>query len=362
MKTVHLNRLIKKIAKADTVFYLLPPLMLLLVAGTLAQRWLGLYEAQHQFFSSFILWAGPLPLPGGYTLTGILAFSLLLKFVFASDWNWKRAGIILTHLGVLVLLIGGLLTALSAREGFIVLPEGSASPYIYDYHSRELFIFKDEDLQGRTDFSDLKDKLKVELPFTISVLQSCENCRIVEAPDKKGRRGMAQFMMLEPIPEMIEPEENFSGAMLQISGANKKDNGIYIVFEGMPQPIEITQGKSVYKIIFGKQQRLLPFSIALIDFVKTSYPGTDTAMAYHSDVIVQDGDLEWPVRIEMNKPLRYKGYTFYQSSFEQTENMQASILSVVENKGQVFPYLGAGIIAVGLMLHVMITARKGRVT
>lgn len=356
------NSFIKRIAKADTVFFLLPPIMLLLVAGTLAQRWLGLYEAQHQFFSSFILWAGPLPLPGGYMLTGILAFSLLLKFIFMSDWNWKRAGIILTHLGVLVLLIGGLLTALTAREGFIVLPEGSTSPYIYDYHSRELFVFKNDDLQSRIDFRDLKDKPNTKLPFTIEILQACENCRIIEATDKKNRKGMAQFMALESIPELKDPEENFSGAMLKISGANKKQNGIYIVFEGMPQPIEIMQGKEVYKIIFGKQQRLLPFSIALIDFVKTSYPGTDTAMAYHSDVIVQDSGLEWPVRIEMNKPLRYKGYTFYQSSFEQTENMQASILSVVENKGQIFPYLGAAIIAAGLMLHVLITARKGRVT
>ena len=41
-----------------------------LTAGTLAQKWLGLYAAQKIFFASFIIWVGPIPLPGGYTLTG----------------------------------------------------------------------------------------------------------------------------------------------------------------------------------------------------------------------------------------------------------------------------------------------------
>jgi len=45
----------------------------LVIVGTIAQKYIGLYQSQVRFFSSFILWAGPVPLPGGYpTLTVFL--------------------------------------------------------------------------------------------------------------------------------------------------------------------------------------------------------------------------------------------------------------------------------------------------
>jgi len=43
----------------------------------------------------------------------------------------------------------------------------------------------------------------------------------------------------------------------------------------------------------------------------------------------------------MNKPLRYKGYTFFQSAYERDQSgEEITILAVVENKGRIFPYLG----------------------
>ena len=38
--------------------------------------------------------------------------------------------------------------------------------------------------------------------------------------------------------------------------------------------------------------------------------------------------------------------------------MEATVLAVVRNKGQIFPYIGALVIALGLLLHVFLVMRR----
>lgn len=348
------------------VFYLLPALMALLVAGTLAQRNMGLYAAHKMFFGSFIVWAGPVPLPGGYMLIGFLALNLAIKFIFNSEWSLRKAGIILSHLGVLVLLAGGLLTALSAKEGFMIIGEGEDSPYIYDYHNRELSIFMGDYASMTIPFQNfVNGQNSIDtLPFNLHVKQVCGNCNIIKREDapkiEAPLQGMARFMALESQAPETNPEENMAGIGLEISGLDENQNGFYIAFEAMPEPITLTRGKQNYQIMMGRQQRTLPFRLELTDFTRETYPGIDKARAYSSAIIVHDGNLQWPALISMNSPLRYKGYVFYQSSFEQTEKGEMTVLSVVENKGRLFPYIGTLLVTTGLLLHIFITLQKRR--
>lgn len=358
-----------RLARADTVFFLLPALMILLTAGTLAQRWMGLYAAHRMFFASFVFWAGPVPLPGGFTLLTALGAGLILKFALKSEWSLRRSGIILTHLGALVLLAGGLATALSARESFMLIPEGGETAFIYDYNARSLVVFDGEREIARFPYARIgrweSAWSRSALPFRLDVAGWCGNCAIVKREETEDfskdmpYRGMARFMALQSAPQEKEPEANLSGLSFTIGGVDKAQDGLYVAFDGMPKPVILEKGGRRYTIIFGKDQRRLPFTIALKDFEKTVYSGTGMARAYHSDVVVRDGALEWPVRIEMNKPLRYRGYTFFQSSFEDGPEKESTILAVVENKGRLFPYIGTLIIGSGLLLHLLI-ALSGR--
>lgn len=358
-----ISKPLARLAEADMVFILLPVLMLLLVAGTLAQRWMGLFRAHEMFFSSFILWLGPVPLPGGFTVLAALSVCLTLKFLLKSDWSLRKSGIILSHLGALILLIGGLMTAITARESFMLIPEGQETPYIYAYNSRSLSIYEDGRERLRLPFADVENWDKAALPFTLSVLENCENCEIKKPePPPEDARSMAQFMQLAPRPSEKEPEANLSGATLKISstGSDQTD-GTYLVFDGMPKPITFKKDNREYTLIFGKNQYELPFTLRLDDFKKDLYNGTDKARNYSSDVTLRDGKLSWPARIEMNKPLRYRGYTFFQSSFEEGPNgQQATILAVVENKGRLLPYIGTGVIGLGLLLHFMLAVTGRR--
>lgn len=353
-----LHKIALRLAKADMAFWVLPPLIVLLVAGTLAQRWMGLWPAIDMFFGSFIIWVGPIPLPGAYILLGILSFNLSLKFLLKTRWIWRKVGINLSHLGALILLIGGLLTAMTARESYMLIPEGQETPYTYSYTKRSLVVYEDDKKILDLSFDSIKDWDFAPLPFTITLKQWCENCEILKRKETRGYdeaksyQAMARFMAFKNKPLDPQPENNLTG--LEFTLAGSEQDGLYIAFDGMPKPIEITSADKTYTLMFGKEQRALPFTIALTDFVKDTYSGSAMARSYHSDVIIKDGDLEWPARIEMNAPLRYRGYTIFQSSFEQGPDFEATILAVVENKGRVLPYIGTLIIGIGLLLHFFI--------
>lgn len=340
----------KRLASPSIVFFLLPWLMVLLIAGTIAQKDMGIFAAQNMFFGSWILWFGPLPLPGGYLTIGTLTICLLAKFLMYSPWSISRAGTILSHLGILILLIGGILTAFSQEEGYIVLKESGQSHHVSDYHQRALFIEKNKELLVSIPFENLRPRQPVKdikLPFPIDIQATCRNCKAFE-----GKNGI----FLKDDPAEKEDEANIAGATLIIQ------NKPYIALEDMQDKRSIKIEGDEYRLYMGRSATQLPFTIKLVDFEKQMHPGTNVARAYSSQVIIDDQGVTWPYHIKMNNPLRYKGYTFYQSSFSERPDGDYSILSAVQNKGRVFPYIASAVVFLGLLFHVVLRLQsmKGR--
>jgi hypothetical protein len=87
------------------------------------------------------------------------------------------------------------------------------------------------------------------------------------------------------------------------------------------------------------------FQLTLKKFEVGRYQGTMRAASYQSLVTVPGrGD----VLISMNQPLDYKGFTFYQASFQEGPNgPEASILSVNRDPGRWIKYLGSLLIVLG---------------
>lgn len=331
------------------MLWTLPLLMILLVIGTVQQKYIGLYRAIHLYFDSWIIWVGPAPLPGFYIIMGIFSINLVFRFLFKSPWIWSKAGLHLTHFGAVILVIGGLFTTLTAKEGYLPILEGNTGRYISDYHNRVLVVFENDKEIAVIPF----DKMVVGSVLnigntTITIQGKCENCTIEKRKEGsnqengKNYTGMAQFMALNSTTLDKQNELNMSGVTLTHDGQT------YIAFEGMPKPLEIEK----YQLILGKEQRTLPFSVTLKDFKKETYPGSNTARAFSSDVVINDYDTSWPATISMNKPLRYRGYTLYQSSYLLSGGTEQTVLSVVENKGRIFPYVAILLMSIGLILHI----------
>ncbi len=105
---------------------------------------------------------------------------------------------------------------------------------------------------------------------------------------------------------------------------------------------------------YGAKQIELPFSLRLNDFQLQRYPGSMSPSSYSSEVTVIDkkNNEEIPFKIYMNHVLNYKGFRFFQSSYDKDE--LGSILSVNHDYwGTFFTYLGYLLMALGMAMSLL---------
>jgi cytochrome c-type biogenesis protein CcsB len=99
----------------------------------------------------------------------------------------------------------------------------------------------------------------------------------------------------------------------------------------------------------------LPFGIKLNDFELERYPGSRSPASYASQVTLIDKQkgVEMPYRIFMNNVLNYRGYRFFQSSFDKDE--KGTVLSVnKDGAGTFVTYLGYLLMTLGMMLALFV--------
>ncbi len=350
-------------AKPHILFYALPWLMVLLFLGTIAQKNMGIYEVTQIYFNSWFLWVGPIPLPGGLMTLGAIFLTLTVKFIFFSQWSLNHAGIILTHFGVLLLLLGGLVTARFAHEGFMVIPEGETVANVSEYRERIFTLSRENEVIIEAPFSMSKGDYGLQeapLPFELSIDYICDNCSMTFQEEELAERahGLAQKVNLIKIPLEKEAETNLAGLGFSLKNVSQEADGYYILMESVSNTMTFEHDGESYTLTLGRAQNPLPFSITLQDFRKITYPGTAKAQGFESDIVINDNGVEWPMTIRMNEPARYKGYTFYQSSFVQHPNKEVTVLSVVQNIGHAFPYISCLIIFLGMALHTALKLKE----
>jgi hypothetical protein len=124
---------------------------------------------------------------------------------------------------------------------------------------------------------------------------------------------------------------------------------------------ELAVGREPLLVEYRPDRRELPVTVKLLDFRKIDYPGTQMAAEFESDVQLSD-----PARgiilmrkISMNKPLRYRGYSFYQSSFIPGP-VETTVLSVRSDPGTPLVYAGFLIVIGGVV--AMFIGRSPSVT
>ena len=127
--------------------------------------------------------------------------------------------------------------------------------------------------------------------------------------------------------------------------------GAFITFHfGIDGSMHIREGDTS-NIVQVKDKTLhLPFEITLKDFTLKRYPGSRAPSEYSSNVIVKDSikNKSFEAAIYMNNTLTYKGYKFFQTSYDEDE--MGTILSVNKDPGVEVTYIGYALLFLGLIL------------
>lgn len=139
--------------------------------------------------------------------------------------------------------------------------------------------------------------------------------------------------------------------------AGGRPAGEIVLWDSQNQPF--SSGSAVVddriiEITYGSHEITLPFSLRLNDFILDRYPGSNSPSGYKSDIVLIDNSagIEKPFTIFMNNILKYNGYRFYQSSYDQDE--MGTILSVNHDPaGMLVTYTGYGTLILFILLSLL---------
>jgi hypothetical protein len=346
--------------------------MLLVFFGTLAQVEVGLYKAQNEFFRSFLVYWGPkgadwrVPVfPGGYLVGGVLLINLVAGHLKRFGLSSRKIGLQLAHAGLILLLVGQLLTDMLSVESALHLRVGEAKNYAEVDRRTELALVDLSDPKlnkvvavPHTVLAQQGEVKHPELPFTVRVKRFMANSMVADRKPGStepvaAEQGFGPQLIVKELPHVTEMDRRDMPSALVEIVAPQGSLGTWLVTEFVSQPQRVTVDGRTWELSLRPRREYEPYSLKLLDFRHDVYPGTEIPKNFSSRVQLHNAQTgeQREVLIYMNNPLRYGGATYYQASFD-TDN-QGSILQVVRNPGWLTPYFACVLVSAGLIIHFL---------
>jgi len=157
----------------------------------------------------------------------------------------------------------------------------------------------------------------------------------------------------------VTPDMNKSGIIkegkdaivFKVSDGNKtKRVNVLSSASQISQPAKCDLNNVKVTLSYGMLQQKLPFNIKLRKFELERYAGSNSPSSYASEITLTDTEMktERPYRIFMNNILNYRGYRFFQSSYDTDE--KGTVLSVSHDYwGTFVSYLGYFLMMLGMI-------------
>ncbi len=339
----------------------------LILFGTLYQVDHGLYEAQSKYFSSMFVvhQLGPIaiPLPGGYLLMALFGVNLVCGGLIRMRTNWRRPGVLITHIGVLVMLISAGVTYHFSDRGSMTLYPGEMSDVFQSFNEWNIEIGKpapgatlqripDERLKdlgpgdGRTFYAD-------GLPIEVRVSNYMANSRPVRVEGGTTSNGaVVDGFRLEAWPSEKEVGRNVPGAYVSVTDTSSGETTEGIVWGLSLEPLTVRTGDVYYTVGLARKSYRAPFVVRVDEFRRVLHAGTTMAASFESDVTRIEGEAEEKIRIWMNHPLRRKGFTFFQASWGTgPDDRMYTSFEVVRNPADQGPLVACIIIGIGMLIQ-----------
>ena len=188
-----------------------------------------------------------------------------------------------------------------------------------------------------------------ETTFREMIIYTTPHYRIV--PQKLSLSGRV-------VPVSIDQENSVTGKdAFEIElryGTDLRRLYVYDIYNGNIDTAETDFGDKRFIVSYGPERIDFPFTIMLDDFILERYPGSSSPSGYRSEVVLVDkeNEVNMPYSIYMNNILKYRGYRFYQSSYDPDE--KGTILSVNHDRaGMVVTYTGYALLFVFIILSLI---------
>lgn len=372
-----MKRLVELLASLKLTVALLALAMVLIFVGTIAQTRLGVWQAVDEYFRSWVALADPglfvplensslrVPIPGGLLIISAMIVNLLAAHAIRFKATRRRAGVLVLHAGLIVLLASEFVTGFMADEGIMSIDEGASSSFIEDIREAELAIVDPSDpgydtiitvpgwmlAQAARSGEPIDDD---RLPITVRVDRWMPNADLFHAHgESDATEGIGTEARAEGKPQVtgVEGSQTDTPAAYLTLIDDGRELGTWMVSAALIDAQRVEVGASVYGLSLRYARTYLPFALHLKDFRHDRFTGTNIAKNFSSDIRLVDPahGTDRNVRIWMNNPLRYAGMTFYQSSYKPDGS--GTVLQVVRNPGWLLPYVACVLVGGGMAWH-----------
>ena len=279
-------------------------------------------------------------------LLGLLGTNVLGAMVTRWPWSKHQVGFLVAHVGILLVLVGSVVSLYRGLDSSMALYEGESSDRV---------TLSDRSLQVWV------EALSASGTFPV---------RFESAPPRPGHearfalpgRGVA-LVALDWLPHVVisgstgarsltpqappsKEERRQPAVLLQLEASGVRSAPVWVPW-GERADLDFAGGRA--SLGYRPSEAVLPFSVALLKFSNEPYPGSRMPATYESRVRVDDPEQgSFEALISMNHPLHHRGYIFFQSSFVEGRPM-ISIFSVARAPGLPLVYLGTALIGAGIV-------------
>ena len=302
----------------------------------------------------------------------------------------RQGGNVLLHLGVALLMAGQFTFGDRQLEQRMSLVEGESTNALVNMDRLEMTIIsrseeKDDVIaipgSRLANAAEFKTKISDEkLPVDIKVVKFFPNSKLEET--KAGGSNPAttgigtEYRAIQSRPHGgTDSSINVASAYVELIDKSSGESiGTHLVSQLISDrqllfPGEATEDQyddfsvadTEYKLGLKFHREVKPYWVQLEDVRRMNYIGTETPRDYSSFIRIVDPETgeDRRERIWMNNPLRYRGETFFQSSYAPLPGgKELTGLQVVRNSGWLIPYVACSITALGMLVHFLGTLRR----
>lgn len=308
----------------------------------------------------------PLPLLSGYWAGALLLVNLTLGGIIRIRKGWRHAGNIISHMGIIFMLVAAGVAQHFSERGNMVVREGESSNAAEDYF--EYVVEVTEIIDGKPgvihvirgkQIDDLTDgKTRIfkfpSLPIRLEIGGYMDNAQPVSITERAPDHGepIADGYYLTGKPHEQKTEANTAACYAKVINSDGKKGAPFILAGASFYPYTVKTDGRIFTVDMHKRLWPMPFTVHLDKFTADFHPGTMKPSKFISEITRVENGSSAKVTIEMNEPMRYEGITFFQASYGPPGagpgQKMYSVFEVVKNPADKWPEYSLYIVAFGM--------------